>query len=263
MVKRTLAGGLVIAAGILVGAWQSLDAARDVQLPATPRFEEASIRPCDPDTVPPAPAGARGGGPNSFQMTPGRTHAQCLTLATLIRTAFGYEPWEVAFLQDEGRGNGFDFALDRVYGLGVEEGLRVRGGPEWIRSERYSIDAIAGDASNAATMAGPMLKTLLEERFQLKAHVETEQVKAYSLAIAPGGLKIKPAPQGSCEPRPRPTPVSHSCGVRSTLTRCVVAQSRPATSSAWRTGRTTSGLAVKCRSPNSAGRWRCVSGACA
>ena len=64
---------------------------------ASPQFEEASIRPCDPDNIPPAPEGARGGGPNSVRMTPGRTHVLCMTLATIVRTAYGYSPAGLAF----------------------------------------------------------------------------------------------------------------------------------------------------------------------
>jgi uncharacterized protein (TIGR03435 family) len=183
----------MIAAALSVGAWQS----------PTPHFEEASIRPCDADVVPPAPAGARGGGPNSFQMTPGRTHAQCMTLATLIRTAYGYGPADLAFLEDD---HGPDFALNRLYGLGVEDGTRVHGGPAWVRTDRYTIDAVAADAADALSMSGPMLKALLELRFQLQAHVEKAEVPAYSLAVANGGLKIAPASQGSCERLPRPVP---------------------------------------------------------
>jgi uncharacterized protein (TIGR03435 family) len=41
-------------------------------------------------------------------------------------------------------------------------------------------------------MMGPMLRALLEKRFQLKLHIETEQVPAWTLTIASSGLKIKP-----------------------------------------------------------------------
>ena len=154
------------------------------------QFEEASIRPCDPDNLPPAPEGARGGGPNSFQMTPGRTHAVCMTLATIIRHAYGYGPVDLDFINPGGRGRGLQ--LNNVYGLGVEDGRRVRGGPNWVREERYTIDAVATDAADAAAMSGPMMRELLERRFQLKAHIESEQVPAFELTIARGGLKIKP-----------------------------------------------------------------------
>jgi uncharacterized protein (TIGR03435 family) len=157
---------------------------------ATREFEEASIRPCDPDNLPPTPAGARGGGPNSMQMTPGRLHALCLTLATILRHAYGYGPVDLEFLNPGGRGPGLQ--LNNIYGLGVENGKRVRGGPDWVRTEHYTIDAVAADAADAASMSGPMLRSLLENRFRLKTHIETEQIPAWTLTIASGGLKIKP-----------------------------------------------------------------------
>lgn len=173
---------------------------------AAPRqeFEEASIRPCDPDNLPPAPAGARGGGANSFQMTPGRTHALCLTLATTIRHAYGYGPADLDFLNAGGRGRGF--SMNNVYGLGVEDGRRVKGGPDWVRGDHYTIDAVAEGAADAATMSGPMMRALLERRFQLKAHIETEQVPAFSLTVAKSGVKIKPVDADACAPPPPITP---------------------------------------------------------
>ena len=172
-------------------------------------FEEASIRECDPDNLPPTPAGARGGGANSFQMTPGRTYALCVTLATLIRTAYGYSP---AAINPGGRGRAMQF--DAVYGLGVEDGLRVRGGPDWVRSQRYTIEAVAGRPADAETMRGPMLRSLLEKRFQVKAHIETEQIPAFALTVGPGGLKIK---EGTCTP-PDPSSVPAPGAPQSTVT---------------------------------------------
>jgi uncharacterized protein (TIGR03435 family) len=163
-------------------------------------FEEASVRPCDPDNVPPLPQGARGGGANSFYMTPGRTYALCVTPATLIRTAYGYGP---AALNPGGRGfgpGGGGLTLNAVFGLGTEDGLRVRGGPEWVRSERYTIEAVAGGLAEADTMRGAMLLALLESRFKLKAHIETEQIPAFALTVAPGGLKIKPVQASGISP---------------------------------------------------------------
>ena len=169
-----------------------------------PDFEEASIRQCDPDNLPEAPGGGRGGGANSFYMTPGRVNALCMTVATLIRTAYGYGPVDLDFIVGRGPMRGMNFGS--VYGLGVEDGRRVRGGPEWVRSERYTVNAIAGDGVQVDTnaMRGPMLQRLLERRFQLQAHIESEQVPAFALSVARGGPTLRPAPEGSCEPMAPP-----------------------------------------------------------
>jgi uncharacterized protein (TIGR03435 family) len=163
-------------------------------------YEEASIRLCDPDNLPVAPSGGRGGGANSFQMTPGRTNILCMTAATIIRTAYGYSPADLEFMGRGGRGRGMSF--NTIYGLGVEDGVRVRGGPDWVRSDRYTVEAIADPSADAEAMSRAMLQALLERRFQLKAHIESEQVPAFSLVVAKGGLKIKPVADDACEPIP-------------------------------------------------------------
>ena len=81
-----------------------------------------------------------------------------------------------------------------------QDGIRVRGGPDWVRSERYTIDAIAGSAADVETMRGPMLLALLEQRFRLKAHIEAEQIPAFELTVAKGGLKLRPGGTGACAP---------------------------------------------------------------
>ena len=183
---------------------------------AKTEFEEASIRECDSATPPP---GTRGGGPGRFQMTPGRTRGECLTLATIIRTAYGGGlqdgPLRPAFgrpIVVLARGVGPDprsfagasaMSFDRAYLLGVEDGARVRGGPDWVRSALYTIEAVATGAADAQTMRGPMLRALLERRFGLKVHVETEQFPVPQLTVAPGGHKMK---EGTCTPAPSAPP---------------------------------------------------------
>jgi uncharacterized protein (TIGR03435 family) len=98
---------------------------------------------------------------------------------------------------------------------------RVRGGPAWVYSDRYTINAETSDRAAAGPTGGPtpdtlllgsMLRLLLEDRFQLKTHRDTEEVAMYSLTVAKGGLKIKPMEEGGCVPfdpaknRPRDTP---------------------------------------------------------
>jgi uncharacterized protein (TIGR03435 family) len=204
-------------------------------------FEEASIRPCDPDNPPASVSGRGGGGPNSLYMTPGRLYVLCITPATLIRTAYGYVSVDMEveigwYANPEAPGRMFPISAGSVYGAPPEDGRRVRGGPDWVRTEAYTIEAVAGgldpkndvcaprggltqgsrarsggagrqavppspnrpcNSANAAAMSGPMLRALLERRFGLKARVVTEQTTAYNLVIAPGGLKMK---EGTCTP---------------------------------------------------------------
>src|SRR5687768_10642090 len=200
--------GVAQTAGPLTALAPQADAA-GAQAPgvqgAAHEFEEASIRECDPDNLPPSQIGARGGGANSVMMTPGRYYALCVTPATLIRGAYGFRGAEIDALLPGGlpapRGGRAPIRgrFGVVGSIGQESGLRVRGGPDWVRKQQYTIEAVADSATDTATMSGPMLRALFERRFKLKTHVETEQTLAYNLVVAPGGLKIKPVPAGSCE----------------------------------------------------------------
>jgi uncharacterized protein (TIGR03435 family) len=70
---------------------------------------------------------------------------------------------------------------------------RVVGGPAWIDTDRFDIQAKADDSitSLAPDQANLMLQSLLEDRFQLKAHIETREVPVYNLVVAKGGHKMK------------------------------------------------------------------------
>ena len=74
----------------------------------------------------------------------------------------------------------------------------IEGDPAWIGSARYSIDAKAETAQSAAMMMGPMMQTLLEDRFQLKTHRETGEVPVYIMTVAKGGPKLQPTKETSC-----------------------------------------------------------------
>jgi uncharacterized protein (TIGR03435 family) len=76
--------------------------------------------------------------------------------------------------------------------------LPLEGGPAWVNSARYTIDAKAEGPQSGAMMRGPMMQTLLEDRFQLKTHRETREVSAYIMTVARGGPKLKPTEEGSC-----------------------------------------------------------------
>jgi uncharacterized protein (TIGR03435 family) len=74
----------------------------------------------------------------------------------------------------------------------------VRGGPGWVNSDRYTITATATGNPSGGEMNGPMLRTLLEERFKLEVHRESEVVPVYTLTLANGRVKPKPAQDGRC-----------------------------------------------------------------
>src|SRR5436309_3183769 len=74
----------------------------------------------------------------------------------------------------------------------------VRGGPGWIHTEKFTIEAKAPGTPDRTVMMGPMLRALLEERFQLKTHRETEEAPMYALTVAKGGMKIKPIGPNGC-----------------------------------------------------------------
>jgi uncharacterized protein (TIGR03435 family) len=166
----------------------------------TPQFEEASIRPCPKDFQ--TPQGMRGGGSNSIRLSPGRLDALCMTVATLVRTA--YRPLHNNSLFPGVPDSASALRVDTTYGLGMENGTRVRGGPDWVRSEKYTIAAVAGGATDARTLQNVMLMALLESRFQLKTHIEVEQIPVLALTIAKGGLKMKRAGLESCVQPPDP-----------------------------------------------------------
>ncbi len=66
--------------------------------------------------------------------------------------------------------------------------FQIRGGPSWLTSECFDIDAKAERPQQATH---DMLKSLLASRFQLQLHTETKETFVYSLVVAKGGLKMK------------------------------------------------------------------------
>jgi uncharacterized protein (TIGR03435 family) len=95
----------------------------------------------------------------------------------------------------------------------------VVGGPEWIRADRYDLEAKAsGEASRAEMML--MMRALLEDRFQLRTHRETREVPAYVMTVARGGARLQSSQKGSCyqvdrsKPNVPPPPgeTRRSCG---------------------------------------------------
>ena len=156
-----------------------------------PKFEVASIKPCaaqQPFIAPSTGAGrgaaksaGRGGGSSS---SPGRLVLHCVTVRNLIQQAYDF--------YENGR---------RLPALPPNfRTAPITGGPTWIDSARYEINAKAEGAPRMETMNGPMLQALLEDRFTLKLHREIREVPVYALTVAKSGLKLEAVREGSCVP---------------------------------------------------------------
>jgi uncharacterized protein (TIGR03435 family) len=95
----------------------------------------------------------------------------------------------------------------------------IGGGPAWINSARYTIEAKAEADTSRGMMQGPMLQALLEDRFKVRIHRGTREVPVYELIAAKGGPKLTPFQEGSCMPPvitfpPTPPPAGERYCVR-------------------------------------------------
>lgn len=120
--------------------------------PAPPKFEVASLKPSQP-----------GGRARPLRPTPGgdRYEATNALLKTLITEAYRVKPEQVV------------------------------GGPDWISTERYDLNAKAEKPSSVNDL-NLMLQDLLAERFKLQIHRETKEFPVYALTVDKGGSKLQP-----------------------------------------------------------------------
>ena len=144
------------------------------QTPA-PAFEVASIRPCTVQDQGKLPIGL-------FTYPGGRISATNYTLKQLIHDAYDMEMY------------------------------RLLGGPGWVDSERYNLDAKPPESSasskwvpaNFKTPPNPemrlMLQAVLAERFQLKVHRESKSESVYALVVIKGGPKLNPPKDTTKQP---------------------------------------------------------------
>lgn len=71
--------------------------------------------------------------------------------------------------------------------------FQVTGGPGWISSDRWDINAkVDGMAERIPIeQMRPMLQVLLADRFQLKVHEETKEMPLYVLTVGKNGSKLQ------------------------------------------------------------------------
>ena len=163
--------------------------AQPVSSPATPKFDVVSIKPCKPGA---------GRGDNS---SPGRLSTGCAILADVDNTGL------------------IQKAYNRYADGQLTSGkiIPIEGGPDWIHSETFEIEAKSAGQPSILMMLGPMMQAILEERFKLRIHRETRQGPVYELALGKGSPKLKPLQDGSCipvlvgHPLPPLAPSQHNC----------------------------------------------------
>jgi uncharacterized protein (TIGR03435 family) len=92
---------------------------------------------------------------------------------------------------------------------GIEEN-QISGGPSWLKSEHYDVDAkmdsatadalhkLAEDQRRVATQH--MLQALLADRFKLAVHHDSKELSIYALVVAKSGPKLQQAKPGDTYP---------------------------------------------------------------
>jgi len=153
--------GPAIAASLLaiVYASTALHGASQVQgqPTAAPAFEVASIKASNPDASNPLSAI-----PMILPNGGGRIIATNAPLKNLVLTAFELKDWELF------------------------------GGPAWVTSRKWDIQAKAENPNATPKEMMAMLRTLLADRFHLKTHTETRDLPVGVLVVARSDGKLGP-----------------------------------------------------------------------
>jgi len=144
--------------------------AATAQTKEAPSFEVASIRP-SPDG-PPAPGAA------GVQITQERVHFAYLSLRDYLNIAYSVPVQRIT-------------------------------GPDWINSTRFDISATFPGGATPEQFP-KMIQSLLQDRFKLKAHLESRESPIYALEIARTGLKLTRIPDEA--PSSAPFTVTSSGG---------------------------------------------------
>jgi|SRR5208337_1627287 len=100
-----------------------------------------------------------------------------------------------------------EFLIEDAYNV---KHFQVSGGPSWINSERYDVDAKEEDSDFEALQKLPpdqrgeqirlRVQSLLADRFKLTFHRETKELPVYALVVAKNGPKLQEAKPGDTYP---------------------------------------------------------------
>jgi len=127
----------------------------------------------------------------------------CLTLPATVTLG---QAFEVASVRPSQREVGPDYnnqitysptgltarnaTLKRLIAEAYHLQLNQISGPDWLDRSEYDIEARA--ASGNRQQMEPMLRNLLAERFNLKEHRESREMRVYELAVGKSGAMIHP-----------------------------------------------------------------------
>jgi len=113
-------------------------------------FEVASIKPSPPDATDRSLSTKRGG----------RLSTSNATVKQLVYFAYGVMPFQVS------------------------------GGPDWVGSDGFDIEAKPADPNAPKEQIRQMAQKLLADRFRLKVHTETRELPVYALVVGKHGTKL-------------------------------------------------------------------------
>jgi len=110
-----------------------------------------------------------------------------------------------------GRYQGVNVTLKRVIGLAYRPIQEFVGGPDWINTAHFDIDARA-DGNPSQDQMLEMLRTMLTDRFKLVVHKDVKESPVYALTLARRDGRLGPrmrrtetecAPPGTTPPPPQ------------------------------------------------------------
>jgi uncharacterized protein (TIGR03435 family) len=112
--------------------------------------------------------------------------------ATIKPSNFGPSNYTSGIKTGSGRLDGQNVTLKRcimgAYGVGPHQ---IVGGPDWIDSQRFDIQAKADQPIDDDDVLNLMLKSLLADRFKLALHREARPTSAYVLEVDKKGPKLE------------------------------------------------------------------------
>jgi uncharacterized protein (TIGR03435 family) len=85
------------------------------------------------------------------------------------------------------------------------QGFRIVSGPNWVASSRWDIQAKPNRVTSPREVR-QMLRTLLEDRFQLRSHSEERRLPVYELAVDIKGSKLQRRNDSETKPDVRVAP---------------------------------------------------------